>query len=345
MYSFSEGNHPLLSVGDIPVSIKQLDLDAIPEEVLDECFTNENEHISLNSDIDDDLEVQIEEEDVDYGKNSYAKIRDTSEFISNEELLRNIKDGKDVSKNREKLVRQNYGLVYSEARKCTCNIPFPDKLQYGFEGLLNAIDKFDVNYKNLFATYATASIRNVMYRHGNNDVRLVALPEYLSVHNTRIQNFIDSYVDSHQLQPTVEQIALGTGIDVRSVKRLQSHSGLLISMDAPVHGVESDVTLQDVITGDDEDYQLDETCLSQDFREGIKEAMNWLNNAERKLFAMVNGFDGYVMMSFEQIISEGIVDERGKRITSKPTMSRRYTEVLAKMAKIIEDKGIQIRQK
>lgn len=334
---------PLLSVGDIPVTIKQLNLDVISDEVLDECFVNENDFVSLNQEVEEDVEVQghNDEPQMDH----FSSIKDTSDFIPNEELLRNVANGVNVSWCREKLVRQNYGLVYSEARKCTCNIPFSDKLQYGFEGLLNAMNKYDVNQATLFSTYAIASIRKFMYRNGNNDVRIVALPEYLSVHSAKIMNFVDAFVEHRQVQPTAEEIADGTGIDVRRVKRVLANTSGLVSMDAPVHGVESDVTLQDVITGDSDGYLLDETCMSEDFRVGILQAMSHLNDFERTLFAMVNGFDGYRPMPFNDIVAQNLIDERGKRIASKATLSRRYNDVLARMAKIIERLGIQLRDK
>lgn len=325
------------------MSIKQLDLESIQDEVLDECFANENESVSLTDEIDDDLEVSTDDNET--LNTSFSKIKDTTDFVPNETLLKEIAQGINVSANREKIVRQNYGLVHNEARKCTCNIPFHDKLQYGFEGLLNAMEKFDVNGGAMFSTYATASVRNVMYRNGNNDVRIVALPEYLSMHNIRIQNYVQSFVDMHQFQPTVEQIAKGTNIDIRSVKRVMSHVTALVSMDAPVRGDYDDVSLQDVISSDDGNHQLDETCMSQDFREGIHEAISHLNAADRKLFSMVNGFDGYMMMSFDEIIEAGFEDERGKKIRSKPTLSRRYAIVLEKVGKIIEREGIQLREK
>lgn len=322
------------------MSFQKLKLNEIQDEILDECFNEEAQELNLDEEFDEDIQPSN-----DVSEETFQHIKDESEFIKNELLLQQIADGVNVSSAREKLVRQNYGLVYSEARRCTCNIPFHDKLQYGFEGLLRAISKYNVKQSTQFTTYATTSIRNTMYRHGNNDVRMVALPEWLSVRNSDIQNYVNSYMDQHHVMPSDEQIANATGIDIRSVKHVLSHSTAMISLDMPTHGIESDVTLQDVLTSDGDDYSLDENCFSIEFREGIEKALEYLNTAERKLFAMMNGFDGYKPHTLDEVLQSFYRDERGKLITTKPSLSRRYTSVLDKMAKILTSKGIILRDK
>lgn len=328
---------------------KKLNLDSIPEEILDEIFTNENTTLNLLEvdQIEDQTEEHVQEEEESVSISApYAKLQKKHKStFTNEELMTMIVDGQNVKKNREIMVRQNYGLVYLEAKKCTCNIPFSDKIQYAFEGLLKAMDKYNPKQATKFSTYATSSIRKTLYRYGNNDVRLVSLPEYLSVHNIDIQNYIDAFTNQFHVTPTIEQVSVGTGIPVYNVKNVMNYKASQISMDTPVQSVESDVTLQDVMTGDGDDYSLDEGCFSYDFAEGINAAIKHLEPWERKIFSVINGFDGNESHTLDETIVFGLPDAKGKPIVSKPTLQRRYTAILRKVSDILIQEGIHLRDK
>jgi RNA polymerase primary sigma factor len=57
---------------------------------------------------------------------------------------------------REKLIRHNLRLVVSIARtRNNRGLSFEDLISEGNHGLINAVDKFDHNFKNGFSTYAT----------------------------------------------------------------------------------------------------------------------------------------------------------------------------------------------
>lgn len=274
------------------------------------------------------------------------RVSPDEKLITNEEIIVNINANINVKKNRDLLVRKNYGLVYREAARCTCSIPLVDKIQYGFEGLLRAAQGFDPSTGTLFSTYATISVRKTLYRFGNIDVRLVALPEYLSVHNIKIQNFIDTFTSEFLASPTPEQVSEGTGVPMYSVKRVLEYKKSNISLNSPLNYMDSDgVTLTEALTGDGDDFSLDVNCLSLEFDEGIRLAMNHLTDDERKLFAMVNGLDGYERTDQIEILKTKPLDAKGNVITTSPTLSRRYTSTIEKVRRIIEREGIEIRRK
>src|SRR5262249_8364015 len=61
---------------------------------------------------------------------------------------------------RSRLVLANMKLVAHVAKRFRDRgIPYPDLLQEGFCGLLEAIDRFDLSHQNKLATYATWWIR------------------------------------------------------------------------------------------------------------------------------------------------------------------------------------------
>lgn len=322
------------------MSLKKLNLDQIQDEVLNECFEEEETTLDNLGSIDVEEEENKIEDLVSSSDLTMDKIKASvrsNGYVSNEELVRKIKDGIDVEESKKLLVLYNSGLVYTEAKNCSCNIPFQDKVQYGFEGLMKAIYGYDPNFRTMFSTYATTAIRQYMYRNGNNDVRMVALPEYLSVNNIKIQSFIERFMKDSNGYPTNEQIAEGTDVDIRSVKRIMNYNSNTFSIDTPMNRSEegSEQTLKDIIPGESADYVVDERCLSKDFLAVMEEIMNELEEHERVLLGLLHGLDGYRVHTFEEVIESGYIDGKGKFVTSKATLSRRYNDMMDKVRRIV----------
>lgn len=322
------------------MSLKKLNLDQIQDEVLNECFEAEETTLDNLGSIDVEGEETKIEDTVSSSDLTMDKIKASvrsNGYVSNEELIRKIQAGEDVEESKKLLVLYNSGLVYTEAKNCSCNIPFQDKVQYGFEGLMKAIYGYDPNFRTMFSTYATTAIRQYMYRNGNNDVRMVALPEYLSVNNIKIQSFIERFIKDSNGYPTNEQIAEGTDIDIRSVKRIMNYNSNTFSIDTPMNRSEegSEQTLKDIIPGESADYVVDERCLSKDFLAVMEEIMNELEEHERVLLGLLHGLDGYRVHTFEEVIESGYIDGKGKFVTSKATLSRRYNDMMDKVRRIV----------
>ena len=322
------------------MSIKKLNLEEIQEEVLNECFEEETTNLDNLGSLDLEEEETKQEDNTSSSDLTMDKIKasvKSREYVSNEELIRKIQSGEDVEESKKLLVLYNSGLVYTEAKNCTCNIPFQDKVQYGFEGLMKAIYGFDPSFRTMFSTYATTAIRQYMYRNGNNDVRMVALPEHLSVSNIKIQSFIERFISDSNGYPTNEQISEATGIDIRAVKRIMNYNSNTFSIDTPMNRSEegSEQTLKDIIPGESADYVVDERCLSKDFLAVMEEIMDELEEHERVLLGLVHGLDGYRVHTFDEVITSGYIDGKGKFVTSKATLSRRYNDMMDKVRRIV----------
>lgn len=55
----------------------------------------------------------------------------------------------------EEIININKSIVYNIAKNYKwCNIPYEDLIQYGIEGLICAVDNFDLSKGNKFSTYA-----------------------------------------------------------------------------------------------------------------------------------------------------------------------------------------------
>jgi len=320
--------------------VKKLNLESIHDEVLDECFHNENKTVNNLLVSDEEVEDTTPAPKAE-GYNTKVRL---PKGLTNEILIDRINAGTDVSKNMDMLVRCNSGLVYAIARKCTCNIPFQDKVQYGFEGLIHAARQFDTKKNTSFSTYATTAIRQTMYNYGNEEARMVALPKYQSVNNVNIQTFIDRFVSLNGRTPSNEQIAVGTGIDMASVKRVMAYSSSAISLDTPVNE-DGSVMLQDVIKGDSTDFHLDPGLITDEsiMNELLEVIFHELTPDDRSLIEAVHGLNHADEKSFWTLAAEGFVytDPKGRQYSSRTSLNRCYNDVVGRIRRCMSERDIK----
>lgn len=320
--------------------MKKLDLESINDEVLDECFHNENNKVS-NLIVSEDEEVEITTTPTSESYNTKERL---PAGLTNEIIIDRINAGIDVSRNMDILVRCNSGLVYAIARKCTCNIAFQDKVQYGFEGLIHAMRKFDTSKGISFSTYASTAIRQTMYNYGNEEARMVALPKYQSVNNVTIQSFIERFISANGRIPTNEQISEGTKIDLVSVGRVMQYSSNAISLDTPVND-DGSVMLQDVIKGESSEFHLDPGLVTDEsiMNELLEVIFQDLSDDDRALIEAVHGLNKDDEKSFWTLASEGFVytDNKGRQYSSRTSLHRCYNDVVARIRRHMSDRDIK----
>lgn len=314
--------------------MKQLDLNTIAEDVLDETFIDKE---ALDT-ISDDIEVEESVSPPSHRDNVSTK---RPSGITNEYLLREIRDGINVKKNIDLLVRYNYGLIVDIARRCTCYIPYEDKIQYGVEGFMNAIHKFDLDRGINFSTYATSSVRQTVYNRANDMNRIVGLPRYMSVHNVEVQKFITNYVTKNGRFPNEVQIHEGTGIELAIVKRLVQFNSNTCSLDIRKNE-DSELTLQDTMAGETMSHHLDAATLSDPFTD-IMDILNCdLDPAEKELVARVHGICGYEEETLRGIVESGYIDAKGKEVNSRSAIHRRYNDIMEKIRKLAAKHGLEM---
>lgn len=91
---------------------------------------------------------------------------DTDEVKEEIKILKETKDEQERKELRDRIIRNNMLLINNIARKYSriTSIDYEELFEYGCIGLIEAIDKYDVNTKNRFSSYAVECIQGYILK-------------------------------------------------------------------------------------------------------------------------------------------------------------------------------------
>ncbi len=179
---------------------------------------------------------------------------------------------------RDKLVTDNFGLVWSIVRRFTGRGYDPEDLfQIGTIGLMKAIDKFDLSYEVKFSTYAVPMITGEIKRFLRDD-GMIKVSRSIKEMGLRVKNVREELIYRLGREPTVEEIAgeigaskeevaasIEAGAEVeslyRSVNNNDENSLLLIDKIEEENSAQEDLlnqmVLRELLTGlEDKDREI-----------------------------------------------------------------------------------------
>ena len=154
-------------------------------------------------------------------------------------LFKEYEETKDL-KVRQKIIDSNLRLVVSVARiynskakKLTTN--FLDLIQDGNEGLMKAVEKFDVNLGYKFSTYATWWIRQAITRAMSDFGRTIRIPVHALEKARSIKKYMNECKDCGIEKIELKDIAEHFGMTEEEVqKTLCLIEDYVVSLDEPV---------------------------------------------------------------------------------------------------------------
>lgn len=219
---------------------------------------------------------------------------------------------------KEEIVYHNLKLVVSIAKRINSyDVPIEDIVQMGNEGLIRAIDKFDVDKGYKFSTYATWWIQRSMVRQSTDTERsLIRLP----VHYREIIDKYNRYVDYYERQngkcPTDEEIANFLGVSLKKVREYsqKNHEISTISFETPL-GEERDTVLADFIP--DKKHNTEEEAIRNILKEDVRKFLSEskISDREMEILSFRFGFHGGKIPTFEQLGEVyGVTRERVRQI-------------------------------
>lgn len=265
----------------------------------------------------------------EYAEQSGVYIKKNHEKISysNEEIVANIQAGIKVKYYKDLLVRKNRGLVMDMAYRCTYHIPYEDKVQYCYEGLLHAAMMFKLDAGTKFVTYAHHAIRNHVYRGGMSDNNLISIPSYLSEYAIIVNRFCDEYFQKYRKEPTIEIITRNTDVPEQHVKNIRVFKRTFVAYDTST-SEDDELSLDQIITSEDKQYNLSIDSLIADELEIVDSVMKNFSSFEQEIVNKFYGINGVEKKTLEEMISEGLYDVSGTRINSITTLHRRINKVI-----------------
>src|SRR5207245_4374637 len=155
------------------------------------------------------------------------------------ELARRIRKGD--RKAREQMIKANLRLVVKIARDYEgYGLPLLDMINEGNIGLMKGVERFDPAKGAKLSTYASWWIKQAIKRALASQSKTIRLPDHVvdKLANIRRSEMKLREVLGHD--PSDEEIAIHTGIDVRRVRSYRDAAKAPISLDAPIGDDETD---------------------------------------------------------------------------------------------------------
>ncbi|MDD4841401.1 MAG: RNA polymerase sigma factor RpoD/SigA [Sphaerochaetaceae bacterium] len=201
---------------------------------------------------------------------------------------------------RKRLIEANLRFVVNVAKKYqNQGLPLIDLINEGNIGLMNAIEKYDVDRGYHFISYAVWWIKQSILKAICEKSRTVRLPLNRANELLQIQKAQRVVMHDTGDEPTMEELGEITQMDPKLIGDLLSISKEMVSLDAPVFGDPSNSTVGDFI--EDNYRSADDIVMENSLRDDINDALAMLTEKERDIIEMRYGLNGAIPMSLKEI--------------------------------------------
>ena len=239
-------------------------------------------------------------------------------------LLRRYHEDGDLHA-REQLIEQYMSLVRSLARRYSYRgEQLEDLVQIGAIGLINAIDRFDIDRGVELTTYATPNIIGEIKRHFRDKGWAVRVPRGLQELNVQLSRIVEQLTVQLGRSPTIPELAAAAGAQEEQVlEALESgraYSALSLSSTTSSDGEETLDPLESIGT-EEHQYEVseDRAVLAPGFK-ALAERERWI--------LQLRFFDGLTQSQIAQQV--GI---------SQMHVSRLIRRSLEKIREVVEADG------
>lgn len=189
---------------------------------------------------------------------------------------------------RNRLVQMNIGLVRREAHRWLHNSgeTFDDLMQVGSMGLINAIERFDLQKGFAFSSFAIPYIRGEIQHYLRDKSATVRIPRRWQTLQSQAARAIRQLQEDLNRRPSDQEVAAELDISVEEWQevRLASSNRNLLSLDAPVQAGDSGTSsLGDLLP----DARYRSFQLAQEDQIRLQQALSQLEQRTRDVVEFV----------------------------------------------------------
>lgn len=217
---------------------------------------------------------------------------------------------------RQKLVQANLRFVVNVAKKYqNQGLPLTDLISEGNIGLLNAVERFDVDKGYHFISYAVWWIRQAILKAICEKSRMIRLP--LNRANELVQIEKARKEIAGQGVNEVEEIARTLGMDPEHVNDIVQIAREHISLETPAFSDRDSSTLGDFVE-DDMNSDPEELYIRDALREDINNILATLSEKEAEIIQFRFGLNNRAPLSLKEIGDRyNLTKERIRQIEKK----------------------------
>ncbi|MCG8478331.1 MAG: RNA polymerase sigma factor RpoD/SigA, partial [Spirochaetales bacterium] len=216
------------------------------------------------------------------------------------------------------LIKANLRFVVNVAKKYqNQGLPLSDLSSEGNIGLMNAIERFDVDKGYHFISYAVWWIRQAILKAICEKSRMIRLPLNRANELVQIEKVRKEIQGSRREEAELQEIARTLDMNPDHVADLVNISRDLISLETPVYNEKDSSVLGDFI--EDSNYvQPEALTIERALKDDINEVLSTLTEKEAEIIQFRFGLNGRSPLSLKEIGDRySLTKERIRQIEKK----------------------------
>ena len=220
---------------------------------------------------------------------------------------------------REILIKSNLRFVVNVAKKYqNKGIPLSDLINEGNIGLMNAIEKYDVDRGYHFISYAVWWIKQSILKSIGEKSRMIRLPLNRAGELVQIERAKKELLAENGIDPELQEIADAVGLDEEHVRDLINISRDLVSIDNPVKSSEKESALLSDYIVDNKNPRPEDIIIDSSLKAEINKLLETLTEKEAHIIEQRFGLNGLIPMSLKEIGDRyNLTKERIRQIEKK----------------------------